>query len=213
MLCNTSRGFGDKKQSSVCRNADFLKWREVKQVELSDYMKGMNSYYQTLAAGGGLTGNYLWGSGSIFGGYPTAMLSAGMTSAAAPVYARFTEALQKAADERSNLSDEEKQEIQDLLKKNGPVQYPFYTSYAGYPFYAPYLGYLAGGGNSQGEQGDSADVSRQQTSGQLNMRLEQNTDSTLAERQGSLADRLASNRAARLSERMSQRQSHHTWSV
>ena len=85
---------------------------------------GTNSYYQTLAAGGGLSGSYLSGlaaggglsgsylsglaaGGGLSGSYLAAMLSGGMTASAqiAPVYAKFTDALQKTLSERQTFGE------------------------------------------------------------------------------------------------------------
>lgn len=167
-------------------------------------VSGVNSYFQTLAAGGGLAGgylpvnsvagSYLWGSG-ILGGYPLGMLAGSMTSAAAPTYARFMDALQKAVDEKQGWSDETKEEVQELLKKNSRLQFPYYSLY---------MGAQAGG--------DSADPADQVKS-QWVLQQGQRSDSRQTGRQEPLAYRLAASRAARQQERMADRQSRVSWEV
>lgn len=164
-------------------------------------VSGVNSYYQTLAAGGGLyggylpvnsmAGSYLWGSG-ILGGYPLGVLAGSTTSAAAPTYARFMEALQKAVDEKQEWSDETKEEVQELLKKSVRTQFPYYSLYTG----------------TQAD-GDAAD----QVKNQWKLQQGQRSDSRPTGSQGSLAYRLAASRAARQQERMADRQSRFSWEV
>lgn len=168
-------------------------------------VSGVNSYLQTLAAGGGLAGgcfpangmagSYLWGINGILGGYPLGALAGSTTSAAAPTYERFMEALQKAVDERQGWSDETKEEVQELIKKSGRAQFPYYSLYAG---------------ARAGE--DSAD-SPDQVKSRWNLQQAQPGDSSQAGRQGSLAYRLAASRAARQQERMAARQSRVSWEV
>lgn len=69
----------------------------------------LGGYYQTVADRG-LSGSYLWGlsgSGGILGGYPAGLLSGGMTASAqiAPVYAKFTDALQKTLSQRHTFRE------------------------------------------------------------------------------------------------------------
>lgn len=71
---------------------------------------GTNSYYQTLAAKGGLSGSYLSGlatGGGLSGSYLAGILSGGMMASAqiAPVYAKFTDALQKTLGERQTFRE------------------------------------------------------------------------------------------------------------
>ena len=68
------------------------------------------SYLSGLAAGGGLSGSYLSGlaaGGGLSGSYLAGMLSGGMTASAqiAPVYAKFTDALQKTLGERQTFRE------------------------------------------------------------------------------------------------------------
>lgn len=74
-----------------------------------DYFN-LYGYYQTLAAGGGLSGSCLSGlaaGGGLSGSYLTGLLSGGMTAPAqiAPVYAKFTDALQKTLGERQTFRE------------------------------------------------------------------------------------------------------------
>lgn len=162
-------------------------------------VSGVNSYYQTLAAGGyfpvnSVAGSYLWGSG-ILGGYPLGALAGSATSAAAPTYARFMEALQKAVDEKQEWSDETKEEVQELLKKSVRTQFPYYSLYTG--------------AQTDGDAADAAD----QVKSQWKLQQGQRSESGQTRRQGSLAYRLAASRAARQQERMADRQSHVSWEV
>lgn len=166
-------------------------------------VNGVNGYFQTLAAGGGLAGgylpvnslagSYLWGG--IPGIYPLGVLAGSATSAAAPTHERFMEALQKAVDERQGWSEETKEEVQELIKKSGRAQFPYYSLYAG--------------ARAGSDSTDSAD----RVQSRWKMQQEQSGDSGQAGNQGSLAYRLAASRAARQQERMAARQSRVSWEV
>ena len=166
-------------------------------------VKGVNSYFQTLAAGGGLAGgyllgeyfpvnsmvgSYLYGTG-LLGGYPLGLLAGATTSAAAPTYAKFMDALEKAVDEKQGWSEETKEEVQELLKKSYRTQFPYYSLYTG--------------SQSGGDSTDSTD----QVKTQWNLQQGQRSSSGQSGRQGSLAYRLAASRAARQQERMAERES------
>lgn len=157
---------------------------------------GMNGYYQTLMAGSGVLGGCFPGS---------MMASPELTS----TYAKFTDALQKAVSERQTngsgmvvLTEEALARIQKDPAYGKEVMDMLQKGVYG-------LRVIGGsdkecGGEKSSVKSSSADSHSQKS--RWEEQYEQNYDQMRLGMRGSLADRLASNRAGRIQERMAQRQ-------